>query len=109
MGIYLGAALEAQAAIESLPPQGPVCPLIWASKSLFWSPLSDLPLQPCGIGRREVQIMNQEQNNSLLSIDIQIKIRAKAYRIQVKDALKWIVPIAALIVRVIAELKRSHS
>ena len=48
--------------------------------------LSDLPLQPRGGGRREVQIMNPEQSNSLLSIDIQIRIRARAYRIQVKDA-----------------------
>jgi len=51
--------------------------------------------------------MNQDQPNSLLSIDIQIRIRTKAYCFQVKDALKWIVPIVAIIVRVIAELRRS--
>lgn len=52
--------------------------------------------------------MNQDQPNSLLSIDIQIRIRTRAYRFQVKDALKWIVPLVAIIVRVIAELKRSN-
>ncbi len=51
--------------------------------------------------------MNQDQPNSLLAIDIHIRIRTKAYRFQVKDALKWIVPIAAIIIRVIAEIKKA--
>lgn len=59
------------------------------------------------VKRGRITGMNQNQPESLLSIDIQIRFRSRAFRIQVKDALKWLVPLAAIIVRVIAELRKA--
>ena len=67
----------------------------------------NLPADIRGIGRPMEG--GRERPAALLAIDLQIRIRTKLYRLQIRDALKWLIPVVVILTRVIAELRRATS
>ena len=50
--------------------------------------------------------MVQNQSKPILVIDVRLHLRGRLYQLRLADALKWLVPLVVVIVRIIAALRR---
>lgn len=66
----------------------------------------DPPSSPFGFPKGG-PLMVQNQSKPILVIDVRLHLRGRLYQLRLADALKWLVPLVVVIVRIVAALRRS--
>lgn len=51
-------------------------------------------------------LMVQNQSKPILVIDVKLHLRGRLYQLRLGDALKWLVPLLVVVVRVITAIRR---